>query len=176
TNTTYNIGYSNYGGLDITLAIPITKWWAVENNFGGYLSQSVSTYTGYEYNTSTISGYFSSDHTFTLPKTIKIQAGVNYYAASREGFTRQHGGATANFGIQKTVAEKKGTVKFSVSNIGRTKYIADVKNENLDIRWSNEWEGPRFNLSFSYKFGNSGVKANRSRKTASSEESGRVNL
>ncbi|MEO7311157.1 MAG: outer membrane beta-barrel family protein [Chitinophagaceae bacterium] len=176
TNISQNIGYSNYAGLDVTLSLPVTKWWTMENNAGVYLSNSVSEFTGYEYNTSNVSANLSSDNTFTLPKNYKIQASVYYSAPSRDGYTKQRSSAGGSLGIQKQLWEKKASLKFSISNIGNNAYRAHLQSNLLDITWRNQWEGPRFSLSFTWKFGSSSIKANRQRRTASSDESNRVNL
>jgi hypothetical protein len=105
-----------------------------------------------------------------------IQGSIYYSAPSRVGFTKMRSSTGGNFGIQKQLWEKKATLKFSVNNIGINAYRAHVKSDQLDITWSNQWEGPRVGLNFSWKFGNANVKASRNRKTASSDESNRVNL
>ena len=176
TNTTLNSGYSNYASMNVSAYFPITKWWLTENNVNVYYSNSVSKYPGFAYNTKTVSADLSNSNTFTLPKNMKIQASVYYSAPSTQGFYHIRGSVSASFGIQKQVWDKKGTLKFSVSNIGPNAYRAHIVSDKLDILWRNQWEGPRFYLSYSWKFGSSSVKSARSRKTASSEETNRVNL
>jgi len=176
TNITKNIGYENYVGIDETFSVSITKWWTIENNAGIYLRQSVSNYIGYQFNTTNISANFSSDNTFILPKDYKAQIGIYYYAPSKEGYTNIRSSYGGNFGVQKQFNNKKSTLKFSISNIGINAYRTHLQSNNLDILWRNQWEGPKFSLTYSFKFGNINVKDSRQRKTASSEEKDRVNL
>ena len=176
TNTTLNSGYSNYASLNISAYMPVTKWWLTENNVNVYYSNVVSEYTGFAYNTKTVSAEFSNSNTFTLPNNIKMQASVYYSAPSTQGYYHVRGSVSGSFGIQKQVWNKKGTLKFSVANIGANAYVAHIVSEKLDILWRNQWEGPRFNLNYSWRFGSTKVKSARSRKTASSEETNRVNL
>ena len=176
TNTTLNSGYSNYASMNISAYIPITKWWLTENNVNMYYSNAVSKYPGFAYDTKTVSADFSNSNTFTLPKNIKMQASIYYSAPSTQGFYHIRGSASGSFGIQKQVWDKKGTIKFSVSNIGANAYRAHIVSDKLDILWRNQWEGPRFNINYSWRFGSKTVKSARSRKTASSEETNRVNL
>ena len=105
-----------------------------------------------------------------------MQASIYYSAPSTQGFYHIRGSASGSFGIQKQVWDKKGTIKFSVSNIGANAYRAHIVSDKLDILWRNQWEGPRFNINYSWRFGSKTVKSARSRKTASSEETNRVNL
>jgi len=176
TNTTKNIGYSNFVGLDITLTWPVTKWWSSDNNAGLYYFNAVSDYAEYSYNTDNIAFYASSNNTFTLPNSYKIQAGIYYSGPSRNGYTHQKGSYDLSFGIQKQLWKDKASLKFSVSNIGINKFRAHLLSDKLDIMWTNQWEGPRLSLTFTQKFGNNNVKANRQRQTGSSEERNRVNL
>ena len=176
TNIIQNTGYENYFGLDLTFSISVTKWWTTENNASIYIQQSVSDYPGYEFNTTNTSANFSSDNTFILPKNFKAQISVYYYAPGTEGYTHQRSAYGGNFGIQKQLNDKKATLKFSISNIGTNAYRAHLQSNLLNINWRNQWEGPRCYLTYSFKFGNINVKASRQRKTASSEESNRVNL
>ena len=176
TNITQNIGYENYVGIDVTLSIPITKWWTSENNAGIYLQQSVSTYTGYQFNTTNTSANISSDNTFILPKNFKVQIGLYYLAPNTIGYTHLRCYYGGNLGIQKQLNHNRSTIKFSISNVGITAYRAHLQSDKLNIVWRNQSEGPKFRLTYSFKFGNVNVKASRQRKTASSEEKERVNL
>ncbi len=174
TSQDKNVGVNHFLNADITAVIPITKWWNTENNFGANAERAISTYPGYTYKTNNINGYFSSDHTFTLPKNYRLQAGMYYSTPSVSGFRKQRSSYGGNIGVQKQLFEKKATIKFTINNIGINAYRAYVKNDNLNLYWQNKWEGPRFGISFSYRFGKASVKASRQRKTASAEESGRA--
>jgi hypothetical protein len=79
--------------------------------------------------------------------------------------------------LQKILWEGRGSIKLNFNNFfGPNAYRAKYLSNNLNIDWTNRWEGRRVNVSFNYKFGNKNVKASRQRSSASQEEKNRVNL
>jgi iron complex outermembrane recepter protein len=78
-------------------------------------------------------------------------------------------------GIQKSVLKTKGTIKVSVSDIFNTQHWAatsDFAGQVLHVTGGTE--SRQLKLYFTYRFGNTQVKAARQRKTAAEEESRRV--
>lgn len=176
-NRSENVGEQHYVSLNISAGIPITKWWDADNSIGFAWGKSISHFPGYTYNTSSSGFEISNDNTFTLPKNYKIQTSLYYSTPYRDGITRIRSSYAFTAGIQKQLWNKKASIKLNFANIiGPSAYRAHLQSDLLDITWINRWEGRRANLTFNYKFGNSNVKASRQRKTASQEESSRVNL
>jgi hypothetical protein len=61
-----------------------------------------------------------------------------------------------NFGIQKTLLDKKATLKLNVQDIFFTnKATATTQYGSVDIISSNTWDSRQVRLTFSYRFGNS---------------------
>ena len=58
--------------------------------------------------------------------------------------------------------------------LGTTKWhgVSDFADQRMDVRF--KWESQLFKVNFSYRFGNSQLKAARQRKTSSDEEGKRV--
>jgi Outer membrane protein beta-barrel family/Carboxypeptidase regulatory-like domain len=176
-NITANVGEQHYVSLNTSASIPITKWWDTDNNIGFAWGRTISRYTNYEYNTIGYGMEISNDNTFTLPKNYRIQTSLFYTTPYTDGITRIRSNYAMSIAFQKLFWDKKASLKLNFANlIGPSAYRARIRNEQLDITWINRWEGRRVNLSFNYKFGNKNIKSNRQRKTASQEESNRVNL
>lgn len=102
-----NIGKSHYLNGDITIVIPLTKWWSAENNAGINYEKDISTYPGYEYATGNISGYFSCDNTFILSKEYKVQVGFYYSTPAISGYTKLLNSYGGNIGIQNNYGKKR---------------------------------------------------------------------
>lgn len=174
---TENVGTSRYWSFDMNAGVPITKWWNTDLSGGLGYSIDRSNYPAFSYFTKAMSAYFSAGNTFTLPKKIKLELQLYANAPTRSGIAKIAGTVNVSGGVQKPVLKEKATLKLSVSNfIGPTRYNALYRSDFLHVKWINEWEGKRVNLSFTYKFGNMNVKNSRQRRTASQEESNRVNL
>ncbi len=78
-------------------------------------------------------------------------------------------------GFQKTILKGKGNLKASVSDIFKTlKWQGTSNFAGQSLTASGKFESRQFKLNFSYRFGNSQVKAARNRKSASEEESKRT--
>jgi len=79
-------------------------------------------------------------------------------------------------GFQKTVLKGMGNIKASVSDIFHTfkwKGVSDYAGQHSLA--SGNFESRQFKLNFTYRFGNSQVKAARQRKTGAEEENKRAN-
>lgn len=176
-NSSDNASSRDYLYLNIYATIPIAKWWSSENNLNINYNRSKSSIPDYSYNTKGFGTDVSTDHTFSLPKTIKIQTSFSCSFPSVSGLAKMKLSYGWNLGVQKQILDKKGTIKISATNIvAQAAYRAHYLGSGLDINWINRWEARRINVSFVYKFGNQKVKAANSRNTSSSEEQNRVNM
>ncbi|HEY0678139.1 MAG TPA: outer membrane beta-barrel family protein, partial [Chitinophagaceae bacterium] len=78
-------------------------------------------------------------------------------------------------GLQKQVLKGKGIVKASVSDIFRTlQFRGTTAFAGQETTNHFKWESRQFRLNFTYRFGNSQVKAARQRTTGTEEENRRV--
>ncbi|MBN9298782.1 MAG: TonB-dependent receptor [Filimonas sp.] len=175
TNTTENANSSDDIRLNVTASMPLTKWWNSDNNLSIAYGKEKSAIKDFEYDQKAFGAGINSSNTFTLVKGFRLQADVYYYTPSRDGLTKTKSSYSVDLGVQKQIMNKKATIKFTASNvIGPSAYRAQIQSDMLNTNWVNKWEGRRYTLSFSYKFGNKNVKANRSRSTASQDEKNRL--
>ncbi|MGC4101851.1 outer membrane beta-barrel family protein [Ferruginibacter sp.] len=176
-NITANVGNSSYLALDITTSLQPYSWWSMDNNVSFNTGNSNSTYPGYEFDQNFFGMDLSTSHSFTLPKKIKLQTSAYYGTPSRSGIARVRSYYGVSAGLQKSLWNNKASFKINFNNIiGPSAYRARYVSDNLNIKWINQWEGRRVNISFNYKFGNNNVKASRQHNSASQDEKNRVNL
>ena len=80
-----------------------------------------------------------------------------------------------DLGAQKVILKGKGTLKATFTDLFRTMRWSGTSNfAGQFMRASGNWESQQFRMNFSYRFGNSQVKAARQRKNALEEESKRT--
>ncbi len=176
TGTTRNISRNgetaNQLILNIFIQLQPTSWWSTQNYANLIATHAVSHIPGFSYDTKALAGFFNSNHTFSLKHGIKIQTDFYYGIPRKDGLAKIQSEYAWNLGVQKQFLGDRLTVKCNATNIiGTYAYRAHYLGEGLDIRWRNEWEGRRVNLSFSYKFGSQKVKAARDRDISSDEKS-----
>ena len=92
-----------------------------------------------------------------------------------QGTFKTHAIGNIDGGIQKTVLQKKGTIKVSVSDIFNTLHFTAVSDfAGQYLRATGGSESRQLKVYFTYKFGNTQLKTARQRKTGAEEEGKRV--
>jgi hypothetical protein len=175
-NKPQNAGRLSAFRLDL-MATTTYRWWSASTNIGMGYSHGLSTLPGYSYDTRSFSGEFSTNHSFSLPHSIKLLLDGYYSLPEVSGLAHLESSYAVNIGIQKSLWDNKATVRINASSLfGPHQYRAHYLGSGLDLRWVNEWEGRRINLNFTYKFGNQKVKASRKKSDALEQEKARVNF
>jgi outer membrane receptor protein involved in Fe transport len=166
-----NLNSYSYYGLTVAAPFRFTKWWNAINNANLYYGH----YNGNLANTTLDNGRpaanISTNNTFTLPKgwTLELNASVN--TGGQYGFMKLDPQWQVSPGVQKTVMNKKGTIRLNVTDIFWTNLPrAVVEFSNYIEHWHAKRESRVANLSFTYRFGKNTVTAARRRSTASEEE------
>lgn len=112
-----NLATMNYFGLSGAYTIPVFKWWTNVTNFDAYYAQ----YQGNLSNTNLNDGKPTFDinctNKFTFPKNWSGEFTVFYQAPQLYGFLNLEATSMINFGIQKTLMDKKLTIKASANDI-----------------------------------------------------------
>lgn len=81
-----------------------------------------------------------------------------------------------DMGLQKTVFNGKGTLRLALSDVLKTfRFNSDTHFAGQYLRAYGSAETRVFRINFSYRFGNSQVKAARNRKVGTEEENSRAN-
>jgi outer membrane receptor protein involved in Fe transport len=93
-----------------------------------------------------------------------------------QGTFKTHAIGNLDAGLQKAIWNKKGLIKLSVSDVFRTLHFTATSNfAGQYLQATGHNESRQLKLYFTYKFGNSQVKAARTHKSAAEEESKRSN-
>ena len=112
---------------------------------------------------------------FTLPKDWTIELSGNYTSKVIFGLFQIDPQYSVDLGVTKSILDGKGTVKFGVDDIFKTRgTTGKVMQDDIDLKLNSEWDSRRAKISVSYNFGNQKVKAARKRKTATDDETRRI--
>lgn len=126
-------------------------------------------------------GVFS--FTYFMQNSFKLGKGwtgeiSGYYSAPTlwQGVFKSKALGFVDVGLQKQLFENKATLRVGVSDIFRTlKWQGTSNFTGANMMARGNWESRLLKVNFSYRFGNSQVKAARQRKSAIEEENKRAN-
>jgi iron complex outermembrane receptor protein len=163
----------NYS-LNINAPFTIAKWWSMNNNITAFYLGFKTNTTKLDIDNGQFAGNGNSINTFVLSKTVKMEGTFNYQSPLTYGLFQIRSQYSFDAGISKSFAEKKATLKFSVSDIFNTRQqnlSVRQGDINFDVFQKNETRIGR--LTFTYNFGNSKIQS-RKHQSGADDEKGRV--
>ncbi|PWV49015.1 outer membrane beta-barrel family protein [Chitinophaga sp. S165] len=172
-----NVASSDVVNLNISLPVTITKWWSSFTYLSAYYNkyqtivdaQSVSISSG---------GFMGrTQQTFTLPAGISAELSVFYLSPqiADEGLFRMKAMKAVDLGVSKQILNKKGSIKINVNDIFNIQsFRGSFENAGRYTGVTSKWETQQVRVTFNYRFGNTSVKAARTRKTGLEDEQSRV--
>jgi hypothetical protein len=153
------------------------KWYSFFANVGANYSKYKANFGGgnRNINLNIAAASFFMQNSFNLGKGYKAELSGFYNSPTvYQGTIKARSMYSIDGGLQKTILKGKGNLKASVSDmfkLMRFKGSLDYTGQHTDVLA--HWESRQFKLNFSYRFGNSQVKAARQRKEAIEEENKR---
>ncbi|MBB5636933.1 outer membrane receptor protein involved in Fe transport [Pedobacter cryoconitis] len=171
-----NLASRSTVSMNINRPLAITSWWNTNNDATTYYSRfSSPDLSGVPFENKKWTYMISSIHTFTINSSVNAELSANYQSAQVFGTYVAKPIYSIDLGISKSFADKKANIKLSADDLFNTRQI-NVKSAIplQDYKLSQKQESRIFRLSFSYNFGNSGIKAERQRSNSSSNEQNRI--
>ncbi len=166
-----NLQSSDYFGLTVTAPVRISKWWNMVNNANLYYEKFNGRFSGTSLNKGRPAADLRTNNSFTLPKGWTAELNATLNTGGQYGFMVMDPVWSLSAGIQKTVLNSKGTIRFNVTDIFWTNLPkAVITFSNYVEKWHAYRETRVGTLSFTYRFGSSKVQGARRRTTASEEE------
>lgn len=173
--TTANLAQRVTYSIGISLPLPIKNWWTSNTDIYMNRAELTGKLATNPINTSKNMFYISSNHTFTLPKDYKFEIGGNYFSGGLESAFLFGGGGALNIGIQKTMMNKRATLRLNAQDILYTSNPeVTIKYADLDVIVRPKNDTRVIRLNFAYRFGNSLIKSERQRSTGLEDEKSRV--
>lgn len=156
-----------YLGLNASFAV--TKWWSSSNNINGFYLKN----KGADLDAAEAAVQINTTQNFTLPNRFRLELAGSYRSPFAYGIFDMDQVYQVDAGIQKTILNKRGSLKLSMSNIfDSEKNIYNINFRNVDMKFTERIDSRQLRLTFNYRFGNSEQKAG-NRKSGIEEESGR---
>ncbi|WP_297336891.1 TonB-dependent receptor [Algoriphagus sp.] len=162
--------------LNISAPLTVSEWWEVYGTVTGFYVQNKFDTLNTSFDAEMTAMSLSLQNTFSLPKSWNIELSGFYNSPTLLGVYKTGTSWTVDVGAQKSILNDRGSVTLGVSDIFKTNYLPQLVSSSLITVDQRRIEDTRrFMVSFSYHFGNSKLKASRSRDTGVDEEKSRTN-
>lgn len=170
-----NISDFIYYGLSFSATLDPVKWWTSVNNVNGFYSRFKGNVANTQLDDGTFNYNFSSNNTFTLKDNWAAELNFFYQSSQLYAYMDLDPQWQLSAGIQKSFWNRRGTLRFNVSDIFWTiNPSADVTFTDYKERFDVERETRVANLAFTYRFGKNTVAPNRRRQGGAEEEKRRA--
>jgi len=173
---TLNVATQENFGLNVNASVPIKSWWSVFINMGGnYTYNNADLGDGNKVNLELVTGNIYLQQTFILPHDLNLELSGYYNTPGLWGGNFKTNAIwSIDFGIQKKILHKKGTIKLSLTDLFNTANWGGTTDiGELHISATGGYESRQARLSFSYSIGNQKSKS-KNRATGLEEENKRL--
>jgi hypothetical protein len=166
-----NLQSSDNIGLTISAPIRISKWWNMINNANFYYQQFNGSLGGTNLRNGKPVADIRTNNSFSFKNGWSAEFNANLNSGGQYGFMVLDPQWGIGVGVQKTIMQRKGTLRFNMTDIFWTNLPkAVITYDNYIEKWHAYRETRVANLSFTYRFGNNKVQSARRRTTGSEEE------
>ncbi|PUZ21745.1 TonB-dependent receptor [Chitinophaga parva] len=172
-----NVAKGDVVNLNISFPVPITKWWNTYTNLSGSYNNYQTVVNDNKVAVGSYAFFGRTNHTFTLPKGITAEVSYFYMSPQvvNEGLFKMKSMSSLDLGVGKSILNKKGSLKLNVRDLLRTSnFEGEFENAGRFIRVNSNHDTRQVRLTFTYRFGNSNVKAARNRQTGLTDEESRI--
>lgn len=171
-----NLAEQDIVGLNISSPVPVAKWWNAYISLGtNYVTNYADFGPGKQQRLSIWSLNIYQQQTFTLPKGWSLELSGWYNSPTVWGTMRTKAMASIDAGIKKSILKDKGNLSIALSDIFLTQQWSGVSDfGGLYLNASGRRESRQLKVNFSYRFGNTQIKAVRQHKSGMEEEQGRI--
>jgi len=177
-NKTYimpdNLNNQDHVSLNISAPIPVAKWWSMQTNGTAIYMHYNTMYQEANYDLKAFSWNASLNNTFTIGKGWTAELSGWYSSPSVYDLFRARSMGMINAGVQKTLFDKKATLRLNVNDIfAMNSFRGETKFQDIDLTVRSTWPSRQARITFTYRFGNQHVKV-RNRNTGSTDLQQRV--
>ncbi|WP_207531705.1 TonB-dependent receptor [Desertivirga arenae] len=170
-----NLSSQTVYSVNLYTPIQIAKWWKINNNTQVFNMGFKSDLLGSQLDVNQTVFQINSDNQFTINKKTSAELSFWYMSPLRYSIFQINNTPAFNLGLKRSFYKDKMNLRANINDIfnmrenrGKTSYA------NMNLNFNNKWESRVFNLSVSYKFGNSNIKPERNRNTGLDAEANRM--
>ncbi len=174
--TKQNLATQDIVSLNISYPIMYKSYMGFVNFNSNYSSFKADFGSGRKVDLDVFSYNFFMQNSIKFAKTWTAELSGFYTAPSIwQGTFESRAMGGVDMGFQKTVLKGKANIKATFTDVFRTmRWKGESNFAGQQIIASGRWESQQLRMNFSYRFGNSQVKAVRQRKAALEEEAKRT--
>lgn len=172
-----NLDKTNSLTASFSLPFNFTKWWSMQANIIGTWEKISASYKNDPVNIDIASFNAFASQTFKLPKNYTLELSGFYQSPGLFGIARFEGLGRMDFGAQKKIGTKGGSLRFSITDVFQSMLIkisSDMKDQGFYTNSTIRFNYRTFRLTWTCPFGNKELKGKRNRATGSEEERSRV--
>lgn len=178
-NKTYvtNANLDNQDNVNVTISapIPVTKWLTTQINLTGTYNHYKAYYLDELLDIEQFAWNTFINNQVKLPKDWSAEVSGWYNSKNVYGLFVAKPMGMINAGIQKSIMDKKGSIRVNVNDIFWTnKFRASTNYKDMDFSLRSIWPSRQFRVTFTYRFGNQNVKGARQRNTGADDLQQRV--
>jgi hypothetical protein len=171
TSNLVTVNLETFKNLNISLFFPLDFIPHV-SGYGGFIAnygKFDSPYLGEQFlrDKWDYTGFIAAE--FELPGKIDTELSGWYNSGGQDGLTNAQWLYGVDIGFSKKFWDNKAQVSVGVENILAKYLTADITFANLDIDVRNRWDGPVFNMQFTYKFGNQYMKGKKGHNSSAQD-------
>ena len=174
-STFQNLTRSDYYGVTLTIPAQPTSWWTLDNNVVAYYQQFIGDLAGTSLNNGLPAFTLNSTSTFTLGRGWTADLTGNYQSRQLYGFLDIRPLGQLNVGLQKTIWNKKGTLKLNVTDVFYTSPLNATSTYTNYVEQFYQRQDTRVaTASMTYRFGSDTVSPSRRRTGGAEDEKRRA--
>ncbi|QHV94776.1 TonB-dependent receptor [Spirosoma endbachense] len=174
-STFQNLTRSDYYGLTMTIPVQPTSWWSMDNNLVAYYQRFIGELAGTSLNAGLPAYTINCTNTFTLGHGWTADLTGNYQSHQLYGFLDIQPLGQLNIGLQKSMWNKKGTLKLNMTDIFYTSpFHATSEYANYREQFNQRQDTRVATASLTYRFGNDTLTPSRRRTGGAEDEKRRA--
>ncbi|GAB4024515.1 outer membrane beta-barrel protein [Spirosoma koreense] len=174
-STFQNLTRSDYYGFTLTVPAQPTRWWTMDNNVVAYYNLFIGDLAGTSLDKGLPAFTLNSTNTFSLGRGWTADLTGNYQSRQLYGFLDIRPLGQLNLGLQKTMFNKKGTLKLNVTDIFYTSPTSALSTYANYVEQFYQRQDTRVaTASFTYRFGNDNLSPSRRRAGGAEDEKRRA--
>jgi hypothetical protein len=175
--TNKNMDEMLFVGLSGSYQFQLTKWWSNVTNFNAYYARYTGNIAQTPLNAGRPTFDIYSNHSFLLPNGFSAEIGGWYQAQQLYGYMDLRPMWMLNFGVQKSLFDKRATLRLNVQDAFWKGYPrATSTYTGYKESFIAERETRTVNIAFTYRFGNNKVSPMRKHRSGAEDEKGRANV
>ncbi len=157
--TNYNIGSENRWYMNLSLGLPVTKWWNTYNNLSPHYKKFTGEIPGGKLDNTALGMNWYSSQTFTLPKKWKVQLSSWGSINTKDAMSTTSGLGSLDAGLSKSILKDKMNIRVAVTDILNTQKWQQVTDfGNVHLNYYRKWETQSVRVQLTWKFGKTNFK------------------